>query len=118
MKPGGKPQRSLWGGLLRRSGHSRHERKAPPVASAPTHRPLTAKDALWTVDTQGQRVYVPLVLGGEATGRYAGREWQHCGERDGVLLVVWHERYNPRAPLYWRPLTDGGVCVIEGGQAG
>ena len=106
--------RSLWGRLVR--GQSRRERAAAPVASVPTHRPLTTRDVLWALDSQtARRVYLPLSVDG-VPGRWAGREWHHCGEADGVLLVRWNERDNPMAVQHPRMLADGAVCVIEGGQ--
>lgn len=109
--------RTLWGRLLRAPAAT-PAKPVKPVASVPTaRRSLTAKDALWTVDTQGRRVYVPLAVEG-VPGRWAGREWQHCGSTDRVMLVAWAERDNAMADQHGCALADGAVRIIEGGQAG
>lgn len=107
--------RSLWGRMLGRAP-SAAAKPVRPLAVLPTHRPLTVRDKLWTVDGQGQRVYVPLTVDG-LTGRWAGREWQHCGEREGVLIVRWADRDNGAASLHWASLASELVSIVEGGTA-
>ena len=97
----------------------RRKEAPPPFISLPHRRPLTAKDQLSTLDlATGERHYLPLVLRGEegveATGRYVGVGWMHCGALEGVLLVRAEEIGNPRAWGYWKALADGAVQVIEG----
>ena len=110
-------QQSLWGRMLaRKPAPAKRHAPVKPAVSMPTHRPLTVRDKLWTVDGQGQRVYVALAVEGIA-GRWAGREWQHCGERDGLLMARWPERDDPMAPLCWHSLAGELVSIVEGGQA-
>lgn len=102
--------RSLWGRLLRAPAKPAKPAKHHPIITPPTHRPLTPKDALYTV-ADGRRVYVPLTVEGQP-GRYAGRCWCHCGDMDGVLLVAWAERDDLAAVMRWCTLADGAVKVI------
>lgn len=114
-------QGSLWGRLTARKPAlaKRSAAVSKTVAVMPTHRALTAKDALYTVDGQGRRVYVPLTVANAPGGtKWAGRCWCHCGEMDGVLLVAWGERDDVRAVMRWRTLAEGDVRVIVGGQPG